>query len=119
MNLRLKTLRVAQQTNNPEMWARYKELRNQITAQVRAAKCKYYKGMFDEVKDCKSYWSLIIKDTEKNRIRPILGIRKENGGIEISDNGKANILNEHFSTIGEKLANECMTRLPSRIQQLT
>jgi hypothetical protein len=52
---------------------------------------------------------LIKKDTEKNWIRPILGISKENGGIEISGKGKANILNEHFSTIGEKLANECMT----------
>ncbi len=56
---------------------------------------------------------MIKKDTAKNQICPILGIRKENRGIEINDNGKANILNEHFSTVGEKLANECMSHTPN------
>ena len=34
------------------------------------------------------------------------GIRGQDGRIETSDQDKAEILNENFSTIGEKLANE-------------
>ena len=39
-------------------------------------------------------------------VRPILGIKAQDGRIVTSDQDKAEILNEHFSTIGEKLANE-------------
>ena len=44
-------------------------------------------------------------------MRPIFGIRKQNGSLEITDTGTVNILNEHYSTIGKKLAtcNKCQT----------
>ena len=66
MNLRFKTLRRARQTNSPEIWDQYKCLRNHITAQVRTAKCNYYEELFNEVKDCKTYWNLIRKNSEKS-----------------------------------------------------
>ena len=106
MNLRLKLLRKAKQSNNPELWAKYKRLRNEITSEVRVAKCQYYKNLFDEVRDCKTYWNLIKRNTNKNKSRPILGIRNSNGQLELRDNLKADILNEHFSTIGKSLAME-------------
>ena len=39
-------------------------------------------------------------------VRPILGIKAQDGRIVTSDQDKAEILNEHFSAIGEKLTNE-------------
>ena len=117
MNLCIKTLRKAEQTNDSETWTKYKDLRNNITSELRVAKCDYYKQLFDEVKDCRTYWNLIKRNSEKNKGRPILAIREPNGTLEITDTGKANILNEYFSTIGEKLANECLT--PSTQNQVT
>ena len=67
---------------------------------------RYYLQLFNEVKDCKSYWSLVRNVTNSNSFAPILGIRNADGKIVTTDLDKANILNEHFSTIGEKLANE-------------
>jgi ribonucleotide reductase beta subunit family protein with ferritin-like domain len=51
MNLRLKLLRNAKQTNNPATWTNYRRLINQITADIREAKCQYYQKLFDEVHD--------------------------------------------------------------------
>ena len=58
------------------------------------------------MKDCKSYWRLLRNATNGKLIAPILGIRYADRKVVTSDLDKANILNEHFSTIGEKLANE-------------
>ena len=55
MNLRFKTQGRAMESNEPDLWAKYRKLRNQITQEVRAAKCTYFSDLFNEVKDCKSY----------------------------------------------------------------
>ena len=106
MNVRHKTLLKARQTNDPELWRRYRELQNKITQDVRLAKSEYYTEQFGKVKDCKSYWRL-IKDASNSRKRqPILAIRKTDGTLETSNKGIANLLNDHFSKVGEKLAME-------------
>lgn len=46
------------------------------------------------------------KELEQKKSRPILGIPNSNGQLELRDNLKADILNEHFSTIGKTLAME-------------
>ena len=59
------------------------------------------------MKDCKSYWKLIKTATcEPAKRKPIVGIRREDGSLETSDQGKANILNDLFSSVGEELAND-------------
>ena len=62
--------------------------------------------MFDEVKDCRSYWKLVKSSSGSRTIQPILGMRGKDQIIETSHSRKAEILNEYFSTIGEKLASE-------------
>ena len=106
MNLRYKSLQKAKSTNDERLWSEYRQLRNRITREVRLAKTKYYTEQFDKVKDCKSYWKLVKNSTCSQLSQPILAIRNVDGSIETSDQGKAEILNEHFSTIGEKLAND-------------
>ena len=73
---------------------------------MRLSKSKYYLELFNEVKDCKSYLRLVKNATNGKSIAPILGIKNVDGKVVTSDVDKANILNEHYSTIGEKLANE-------------
>ena len=79
-----------------------------MTEEVRLSKSKYYLELFNEVKDCKSYWRLVRNATNRKLIALILGIRNADGKVVTSDLDKANILNEYFSTTGEKLANELL-----------
>ena len=106
MNQRFKTLRKAKETDNPELWTLYRRLRNQVTHDVRLAKSKYYRELFDVVKDSRSYWKLVRNATNANKASPIVGIRGTDGKLETSDVTKAEILNEHFSSIGERLAKD-------------
>ena len=46
------------------------------------------------------------KATCYNSSTPLMAIRNPEGVLVTSDRGKADILNEHFSTTGEKLAGE-------------
>ncbi len=104
MNYRYKTFLRVKRSQNPELFAEYRALRNRVTREVRLSKTKYYMDMFNEVKSCKSYWKLLKNATNKLSSKPILGIKGLDGKIITSDQEKAEIFNEHFSTIGEKLA---------------
>ena len=100
MNKRLKALKKAQRLGYPNLWAEYRELWNRVTKEVRLSKSKYYLELFSD------YWRLVKYATNGKSTAPILGIRNADGKVVTSDLDKANILNEHFSTIDEKLANE-------------
>ena len=106
MNLRYKTLLRAKMSNNQELWTKYRPLRNRVTHEVRVAKSRFYVDLFDEVKDCKSYWNLVKKAAYGSASQPILGLKISDGSMETSDYKKAQILNEYFSTVGEKLASD-------------
>ena len=108
MNLRYKTFLRAKSSQNPEIFSEYRTLRNRVTREVRLSKTKYYMNMFNEVKSCKSYWKLLKNTTSKLSCKPILGIKGLDGKIVTSDQEKAEIFNEHFSSIDQKLAD----RLP-------
>jgi hypothetical protein len=83
--------------------SRISKIKKEVTFEVRMAKGNYYKSLFDEVKCTRSYWSLIKKATEvKNR--NICDIRKLDGSLTNSDKEKAEVLNEYFANVGERLA---------------
>ena len=82
MNLRYKTLLKAKLSDNEELWARYRSLRNRVTHDVRVAKCKFYVDLFDEVKDSKSYWKFVKKAASSSASQPILGIRTSQGQLK-------------------------------------
>ena len=106
MNLHLKTFLEAKKSNSQELWSEYRSLRNRLTQEVRLSKSEYYTNLFDEVKDCRSHWKLVKSSSGSRTVQPILGIRGNDQIIETSDSRKAEIVNEFFSTIGEKLASE-------------
>ena len=55
MTKRFKTLRKAQHLGDLNLWAEYRDLgnRSRVTKELLL---KYYWELFNEVKDCKSYW---------------------------------------------------------------
>ena len=109
MNLRYKTFLKAKKLQSQELFAEYRKFRNSITHEVRVSKTMYYTDLFNEVKSCKTYWKLLKNATNNVSTKPILGIKGEDGKIVTSDQAKAAIFNQHFSTIGEKLANNLPT----------
>ena len=86
-----------------------------MTTEVRKAKANYYKQRFDEVQNVKSYWKLVNKSSSCSKSTPIAAIRREDTTLATDDHEKATILNDHFSTVGEKLAEE----LPKRSTENT
>ena len=50
--------------------------------QIKDALITLYQGRFDKVKDSKTYWNSMSKNSLTNQISPILGIWKDNGEIE-------------------------------------
>ena len=87
MNKRFKALKKAQRLGDPNLWAEYRVLRNRVTKEVRLSKSKYYLELFNELKDCKSYWRLVRNATNGKSIAPILGIRNGDGKVVTSDRG--------------------------------
>ena len=81
MNLRYKTLLRAKMSNNQELWTEYRSLRNRVTHEVRVAKSRFYVDLFDEVKDCNSYWNLVKKAAYGSASQPILGLKTSDGSM--------------------------------------
>ena len=105
MNQRYKLLRKAQKTNkgSPE-WIAYKSARNLCTFALRRAKSRYWKDKFDNSNSSKEFWSL-VKSFQGKRVNSKLGsIKDAEGNMITNDSQKANILNNFFATIGNKMA---------------
>jgi hypothetical protein len=79
MNHRYKTFLRAKRSQNPELFAECRALRNRVTREVRLSKTKYYIDMFNEVKSCKSYWRLLKNAMNKLLSKRILGIKGLDG----------------------------------------
>ncbi|CAH3125846.1 unnamed protein product, partial [Porites lobata] len=70
--------RKAIKSNNPQDWAMYKRLRDRIKGEVKSTKASYYASAFVQ----------------------------SNGDSLTNSHELSNAFNDHFSTIGTKLANE-------------
>ncbi|RMX47799.1 hypothetical protein pdam_00008531, partial [Pocillopora damicornis] len=72
------------------------------THEVRIARCNNYKNLFDEVKDTNSIKNAIEACISSH----INNTRKEDKFLAISDFKKADLLNDHFFTIGGQISHE-------------
>lgn len=72
------------------------------THEVRIARCNNYKNLFDEVKDTNSIKNAIEAYISSH----INNTRKEDKFLAISDFKKADLLNDHFFTIGGQISHE-------------
>ena len=87
---------------------KYKFYRNKITTLIRHSKKLYYHTYFTQyMNDMKKTWTGIneIMSRDKRKSKPIVGLKRLNGnGVTHNVAELPNVLNDFFSTVGQKLA---------------
>ena len=87
---------------------KYKFYRNKITTLIRHSKKLYYHTYFTQyMNDMKKTWTGIneIMSGNKRKSKPIVGLKRLNGnGVTHNVAELPNVLNDFFSTVGQKLA---------------
>ena len=73
---------------------------------MRKAETNYWKEEFQKATDSKDFWRTVKKVQKKRANNKIGPIEDESGTVETRDTVKAELMNNFFTTIGEKLANE-------------
>ena len=67
MNYRYKLLKSAVSTKDETAWAKYKKIRNEITADVRRAKAKFFRENIDAAKSTAAYWKVLSEASNPKR----------------------------------------------------
>ena len=96
----------AKRTNKPEDWARARKIRNDTNLWAKKAKSEYIKKQLDNnLNDHKKFWRSIknIIPSQKQQSQHI-SLIDEISNLTVPDELTANYINEHFATIGPKLA---------------
>ena len=93
-------------TKCPSLWQKYKRARNDVTSALRLAKASYFSNMFDEVKNTTAYWKLLNKATNPTFRKSIGPLKRKAEILALLHEGKIDMMNSYFSTIGERLADE-------------
>ena len=96
----------AMNSNDPHDWANFKRMRNKVNTEIKAAKELFYNKFIEANGDPHKTWQIINDLKSRKAANP--SIREINlNGISISESSDlSNAFNDHFSSIGPKLANE-------------
>ena len=101
--------RKAIKSNNPQDWAMDKRLRNRINGEVKSTKASYYASAFVQSNgDSRKTWQLINELTSRQKNNASVKEIKLNENSVTNSHELSNAFNDHFSTIGTKLANEVL-----------
>ena len=99
--------RKAMASNDPRDWAKYKKLRNTINNNIKTSKASYYSNAFSQSKgNSRKTWQTINELTSRRTNNTTVKELKLNGSIFSNSSELSNAFNDHFSTIGPRLANE-------------
>ena len=97
--------RKAIKSNNPQDWAMYKRLRNRINGEVKSTKASYYASAFIQSNGyARKTWQLINELTSRQKNNASVKELKLNENSVPNSHELSNAFNDHFSTIGTKLA---------------
>ena len=95
----------ASSSNNPDDWAAFKWIRNLVNSEIKSAKPLYYTNALHEYKnDLKKTCSVINDLTSRKRHNSQINEISINGSLITDPDELSNEFNEHFVTIGSKLA---------------
>ena len=101
MNQRYKALK---KLNDPLLWDDYRRLRNKVSTMTKKAKADYYSNLLDEVKTVAAYRRLLKKASGTTMVnRQARQLKRDDGTLTTNDIEKANMLNDYFRTVAEKL----------------
>ena len=95
--------KVKKSPNDKDKWARYKKQRNYVTRIFRQAEADYWKYKFENANGSGEFWK-IVREMKGQKKGNIGSIREKEGVILNDDKEKAEILNQCFAEIGQKLA---------------
>ena len=109
------TLKIkAIKSNDLHDWANLKRMRNKVNTEIQAAKELFYNNKFTETNgDPRKTWQIIHDLTSRKAVN--LSIREINlNGTSVSESSDlSNAFNDHFSSIGPKLANDITLTIDS------
>ena len=99
----------------------YKQLRNRLSNLIKTSKNEYYKNKLnDALGNSKKSWEIVnnLLNNKKNKTTLIKNIKSN--GVEITDNEAiCDKMNEHFASVGQKLAEKLPTSRNSPLDYLT
>ena len=98
-----KLFKRAVETKDPNTWADYKRLRNEITSDLRKAKAAYFRDQLKKAKTTSAYWNVLSKATNPKVRKKIGPLKRDDNSLAVKDTEKASLMNCFFSTIAEKL----------------
>ena len=91
-------------SNDPRDWAKYKKLRDTINNNIKTSKASYYSNACSQSKgNPRKTWQTIKELTSRRTNNTTVKELKLNGSVISNSSG---LFNDHFSTIGPRLANE-------------
>ena len=98
--------RKAIKSNDPQDWV-YKRLRKKINGEVKSTKASYYANAFIQSNGAsRKAWQMTNKLTSRQKNNASVKELKLNENSVTNSHEFSNTFNDHFSTIGTKLANE-------------
>jgi hypothetical protein len=103
LNKRFKLLKNWQQTKNPIAPKKYKEARNLANICMRKVEAKYWKSEFDNATNSKEFWKVVKKVHRKTKAIKIGPLEDDLGNAQANEKEKAELMNNDFATVGEKL----------------
>ena len=105
MNQRYKALGEWQKNKGNEyLLKRYRSLRNEVIKMLREAEANYWREKFAESKCSRDFWRTVKKLQGKYKSTTIQALKDDEGKIVTQNLEKAELLNNHFAEVGEKLA---------------
>ena len=92
-----------QQTKNPIAHKKYKEARNLANIWMRKVEAEYWKSEFDNATNSKEFWKVVKKVHRKTKAIKIGPLEDDLGNAQTNEKEKAELMNNDFATVGEKL----------------
>ena len=94
-------------SNDPRDWDKYKKLRNKINNNIKTSKASYYSNAFIQSKgNPQKTWQTFNELTSRRVNNTTVKELKLNDAVISNPNELSNAFNDHFSTVGPRLANE-------------
>ena len=95
-----------QRTKDLETRLKYSKARNLARRELRKAEINYWKNEFQKATNSKDFWRTVKKVQKKQVNKKIGPIEDGNANIVTDDGVKAELMNDFFCTIGDKLAKD-------------
>ena len=106
MNRRYKALQLWQKSrHNNDLREEYKRLKNLVNRELKAAEADYWNEKFTKSSSSKEFWNT-VKQLKRQNINKegVTALLNQDGKVITSDPEKADLLNDFFVEVGEKLA---------------